>query len=99
MPREVRLVFDPNLTREIMPSINAQVRQRQTKHLPEELVKDYRVDLRRSGRDVFSTTVRDNAQRLNVLRLPEETHADELSVTVLATHGHPNARIFEVRLY
>ena len=97
--KEIRLVFDPNLTREIMPSITAQVKERQVKGLPEELVKDYSVAFFLAGNEVFSRKITGNYQRLNVLALPEKTAADELVVTVQATHGYPSARIFEVRLY
>lgn len=96
---EVRLTFDPNLSREIMPSITAAVRNRQCKGMPDELVKDYDVVLTRNGEDVFTQEVRGNYQRLNVIQLPEHIEADTLTVTVRATHGHPAARIFEVRLY
>lgn len=97
--KEIRIVFDPNLTRSIMPTINAQMKRRQTKYLPEELVKDYSVTLYRGGERVFSRKVEDNGQRLNVLPFPGGPAADRVDVTVLSTHGHPLARIYEVRLY
>jgi len=97
--RQIRLTFDPNLTREIMPSITSTVRARQVKGLPEELVKDYEVSLRAGGRTVFSRCVSDNAQRLNVIDLDGSVLADALRLTVKATHGYPAARVFEIRLY
>ena len=39
--QQVQLTFDTNLTREIMPSMTRNVRNRQVKGLPEELVCDY----------------------------------------------------------
>jgi len=96
---EIRLVFDPNLTREIMPTIIALVRDRQSKTLPEELVKDYTVALYRGTTQVHARTVTGNSQRLNVLALPQKIEADRLCLTVLATHGYRAARVFEVRVY
>jgi hypothetical protein len=97
--REIRLTFDPNMTREIMPSITAQIKERQTKGMPEELVKDYRVELFKSGAKVFSQTVHGNYQRLNRIETEDVISADSLCVHVLSTHGRSGARIYEVRLY
>ena len=96
---ELRLTFDPNLSREIMPSITATVRNRQCHGMPDELIRDYDITLTRGGETVFHEKVRGNYQRLNIIALPGDTEADTLTVTVHATHGHPSARIFEVRLY
>lgn len=97
--RQIRLTFDPNLSREIMPSITAIVRNRQCPAMPEELVRDYMVVLARDGETVFEKQVMGNCQRLNVIDLPQEVTADSLTILVGATHGHPSARIFEIRLY
>ena len=94
---EIRLTFDPNLSREIMPSITSTVRNRQCEGSPDELVRDYHAVLKAGGKEVWRQTVTENAQRLNVLT--PKLEADELQIIVTATHGHPAARIFEVRLY
>lgn len=94
---QIQLTFDPNLTREIMPSITSLVRDRQCKGLPEELVRDYTAALYNKGQKVWEQAITNNGQRVNILC--PATEADELSITVTATHGHPAARIFEVRLY
>ncbi len=52
--RQIRLTFDPNLTREIMPSITSIVMDRQVKGLPEELVRDYAVTLTLGDETVLS---------------------------------------------
>lgn len=96
---QIRLTFDPNLSREIMPSITATVRNRQCKGMPDELVKDYTVTLKNGGDVVFERKVEGNYQRLNVIDLPEAVEADSLTVAVAATHDYPAARIFEVRMY
>lgn len=95
---EVRLTFDSDLSHEIQPSITKTVRDRQVKGLPRELVRDYNVTLYRRETPVATQTVRDNGQRLNVLRF-EPALCDEVRVCVLATHGIPEARIYEVRIY
>lgn len=96
---QIRLTFDPNLSREIMPSITATVRNRQCKGMPDELVKDYTVTLKKGGETVLKKEVRGNYQRLNVIDLPEKVEADSMVVTVTATHDYPAARIFEIRMY
>lgn len=96
--RELRLTFDSNLSREIMPSNGRIVRERQVKGLPHELVCDYCVRLLKGGSEVYSRQISGNGQRLNVLPL-EGVECDAVEITVTKTHGCPNARIFEVRLY
>jgi len=96
---QIRLTFDPNLSREIMPSITATVRNRQCKGMPDELVKDYTVTLKKGDEIVFEKAVTGNYQRLNVIDLPETLTVDSLTVTVTATHDYPAARIFEIRMY
>lgn len=95
---EVRLSFDTDLSREIMPSITRLVRQRQGKGLPQVLVRDYTLTLLSGGREVAEKVVRGNGQRLNVHAVGGVT-IDEARVTVTATHGLDKARIFEVRVY
>lgn len=96
--REVRLTFDPNLSREIMPSLTSIVRDRQVKYLPEELVKDCEVTLWRGETPVFAQSIEGNGQRLNVLAVPDVL-CDRVTLDVLSTHGFPAARVYEVRLY
>ena len=96
---EIRLTFDPNLSREIMPSLTRNVRERQVKGMPDELVKDYRVQLYDGEKKVFSQDVTDNYQRLNRIILPETVNCTRLTVTVFAAHGIDRARIFEIRAY
>ncbi len=97
--RQVRLTFDPNLTREIMPSITSTVRNRQVRGLPEELVRNYALTLSLDGRTVFERDVADNGQRLNVIELDAPVQADTLRLSVQSTHGYKAARVFEIRLY
>jgi len=95
---EIRLTFDSNLSREIMPSIGRIVRERQVKGLPEELVRSYAITAQNNGETVWKETVENNGQRLKIHTL-QGVECDSIAVTVSATHGCPNARIFEVRVY
>lgn len=96
--REVRLTFDTDLSHEIQPTLIKNVRKRQPKYMPLELVKDYQVELIQNGNVVDSRQVSDNCQRLNVLQF-KNISCDAVKITVHATHGCNSAHIFEVRIY
>ena len=96
---ELQLTFDPNLTKEVMPSMTRNVRERQVKGMPHELVKEYRVQLLKDGEEVYSQLVEENYQRLNRIHLEVPVECDTMNITVLKTHGIPEARIYEVRAY
>ena len=96
---QIRVTFDPNLTREIMPSMTRNVRDRQVKGLPLELVKDYKMEALLGGEVVWSKDVAKNGQRLNIHDLEAPVTCDAIRITVLSTHGCETARIYEVRAY
>ena len=96
--REIRIYFDPNFTKEIMPSITKTVLDRQVEGMPSELVRDYKVECLDEETVVYTREVMDNTQRLNILDIPEVA-CDSVRITVYKTHGYPSARIFEVRIY
>ena len=97
--KQIRITFDPNLTREIMPSMTRNVRDRQVKGMPHELVKDYKVEALCGGEVVWSKDVSGNYQRLNILDLDAAVKCDTIRITATATHGIDSARIYEVRAY
>lgn len=96
--RELRLTFDSNLSREIMPSIGRIVRERQVKGLPEELVRDYVIRAKQNDRIVWEQTVCNNGQRLRIHPM-ENIECDCITIHVTRTYSCENARIFEVRVY
>ena len=96
--KQIRITFDPNLTREIMPSMTRNVRDRQVKGMPHELVKDYKVEALLGGEVVWSKDVAENYQRLNIHEL-DAVKCDTIRITALSTHGIDSARIYEVRAY
>ncbi len=95
---QIQLTFDTNLTKEIMPSLTRNVRNRQVKGLPDELVRDYDVRAFREGKEVFCKEIRDNYQRLNRISLGNVI-CDTVKVTVYRAYGIHFARIFEIRTY
>ena len=95
---QIRVTFDPNLTKEIMPSMTRNVRDRQVKGMPHELVKDYKVEALLGGEVVWSKDVAENYQRLNIHEL-DAVKCDTIRITALSTHGIDSARIYEVRAY
>ena len=96
---EVRIVFDSNLTRELIVTMIKRVQKKQVEHLPLELVKDFTVTLTHGGKVVYEETVKNNNKRLYVMPLGESVVADTVTITVHSTYGYENARIYEVRLY
>lgn len=58
--QEVRLTFDTDLSHEIQPSLIKNVKKRQVKGLPHELVRDYDVELLLGGAVVAGREMRDN---------------------------------------
>ena len=97
--RQIRLTFDPDLSKDIVPTIMNNELKLQCKGVPPQLVRDYTVSLQKGGDTVWSRSVTGNGQRLNVLDLEEAVDADSLTVAVQATNGIDCARIFEIRVY
>lgn len=95
---QVRLTFDTDLSHEIQPTMIKNVRDRQVKGLPKELVKDYSVSLLSKGSVICTREIENNGQRLNVLDF-DKTECDEVQILVKSSHGCDYASIFEVRIY
>ena len=95
---QLRITFDSNLSRSIMPSITRKAMEHQVKTLPRELVKDYDVQFLRQGSVVLEKSICGNGQRLNIHKL-DGLCCDEVRITVRETYGHDAARTYEVRLY
>ncbi len=95
---EVRLVFDPNLSKSIKLTLSSVRATEQVKSTPPELVRDYDVVLLKDGKETARRSIRGNLQRLNVVPF-ESILCDTVRVETLATHGAPDAVIFEVRIY
>ena len=96
--KEIRILFDSNLTREIRPSMDYGANRRQIRGVPAELVRAYDVILRKDGRDISTVSVNDNYQRLNVHCFNMQ-EADSVRISVRETNGLSKARIFDVKIY
>lgn len=96
---EVHLKFDPNLSKEIMPTLSDLKKKEQAAGIPIELVKDYRVELLDGEICTWEENVTENYHRFRIHRLPRGVFGDRIRITVMETHGDKAARIFEVRAY
>lgn len=96
---EVIINFDSNLSTEIMITISKPNKATQREGIPQELVKNYQIDFLLEGDIINQTSVTDNHQRHNRIMLDESVECDEVRIIVLATHGDPCARIFEVKIF
>jgi len=94
--KSLRIVFDPNLSQEIMPSLSLTVRERQVKWMPLELVRDFQVKFTSRRKTITCVDVKDNHQRLVSIDPGTPSPIDEITITVNKTYGYPAARVFEV---
>ena len=97
--RQVRLTLDPDLSDERCISVSSAFIEKEAVGVAARLLKDYTVTACCGEDLVWSRKVEGNHQRLNVLDLPRTVRADRVNITVHATNGDPDARIFEVRVY
>lgn len=96
---QLRLTFDSNFNKPKKITLSAKRMAEQQTGVPVELVKDYAVQLYLGDKLVESRSVTDNHQRLNVIDLDGRAACDRVRVCITATHGCPNARVFEIRVY
>ena len=97
-PRQLQLVLDSNLSREITISINRGVLGRQVMCTPPELLCACRVRLMLQGECVHTCALQDISQRLNYVALPGVL-CDSIVLDEMETHGDELVRVYGVRLY
>lgn len=95
---EVAILFDSNLSREIMPSLSDMVMARQIQGPPPELVKSYQLSIYKKKECVCLKQLYTNGQRRQVIRLGIEM-GDRLEIKICETYGSKEAAVFEVRVY
>lgn len=95
---EVRIVFDPDLSRDMVISLSAKKQAQQLDVLPPVLVKCYTLRLLRDSAVVASVTVDENRLRLAVHRF-DGIKADAIELACDETYGAPDAGVYEVRIY
>ena len=93
----VCLRFDTNFGKELTITLSDAIRRRQ-RPFPPELVRDFGVMLCLGNKTVYSCEVQGNIQRCRDIRFPRQTF-DRLDIRLRATHGAPDASVFEVRVY
>lgn len=96
--REIRLTLDSNLSKEITPSINQSVLSRQKSGPPQELLKEYEVNILLNGKIVKHMATQSYGQRLQCL-FPGSIEGDAVQINAISTYGSREATIFEVRIY
>ena len=96
--REVRIVFDTNLSCEMTISLSSKKQAQQIPTLPVELVKDYDLQLLRQGQPVAEVSVEDNARRLAVHAF-DGVLADTVVLNCRGSYGANFAAVYEVRVY
>lgn len=96
--REIRLTLDSNLSKEITPSINQSVLSRQKSGPPQELLKEYEVNILLNGKVVKHMAAQSYGQRLQCL-FTDSINGDAVQINAISTYGSRESTIFEVRIY
>ena len=96
---QIRVVFDPDLNKEIMITQTKRRQDTLVKGMPHTLVKDYTVKAYLDEQVVFEKQIKDNIERLAVINIGNCVKANKVVVEVQSSYGIDKARIFEVRIY
>ena len=98
--RRLQITFDSGFHRELTLTAHAGARSRQQWGPQPETVRDYTLAIRRGPAAPLTelATITGNHQRLCRHDFDEEG-VDALRLTIHATHGSPEARVFEIRAY
>ena len=95
---EVRITFDSDFGHDKKITLSSRRQRQQLPGVPEELVRDFDVEVLLGGAVVSARQVRGNFLRL--VSVPFEGEAgDAVRIRVGATNGAAEARVFEVRVY
>lgn len=98
--REIRIIFDTGLHRELTLSMSGHVAAKQIWGRPQpETVKDYELEFCENGDWQPLLRVEDNFLRLRIHRLQKSISTNALRLRVLSTHGLVEARVCEIRVY
>ena len=99
---EVHLTFDTGFERELTLTMSDRYNAGMVRGPQPETVKDYRLELFRpfsKGEAAGVLRIRDNYQGRRVHKFSEPLVLAALRLVVEATHGLPEARVFEIRVY
>ena len=95
---ELRYTFDSDFRYPIRMTMAPNRQKQQRSGVPEELVCDYDIIIKRGAEAVRTLEVRGNHQRHNIHRF-DATECDSVTLRVISTHGEPEITVFEVRAY
>jgi hypothetical protein len=95
---QVRLTFESNFAYPIRVTMAPNRQKQQRIGVPEELVKDVKVEFLKDGQIVNTVEVKDNHQRLCLVDAGG-VQADAVRITPVATNGAEKVVIHEVRIY
>lgn len=96
---EVQILFDSNLSREIMISLSDNKLRKQVKGIPPELVKDFKLSFWKDGHLAAEQTVEGNYQRRCVIALDSPVVCDAVQLKIEGTHGTKQPKVFDIRIY
>ena len=85
--KEIRIKFDSNLSREITPSVNDEVLERQERCSPPELVRDYELIFEDNAGNQIILPCCSKGQRLQVIRLEQAVSCCRVTLRILNTYG------------
>ncbi|PRD45506.1 FAD-dependent oxidoreductase [Sphingobacterium haloxyli] len=94
----IECTFDTGLDRFLRLSSEAVVQQKQIRGYQPETVSDLKIEVKRDSQVVYETFIKENYLRKFVHHF-SVVQGDAVRVTVHKTHGHHQARIFEIRCY
>ena len=95
---ELRYTFHSDFNYPIRVTMSPNRQKQQRMGIPEELVKDYDIIIKKAGKEVQKIEVRDNYQRHNVHRF-DKIECDSVELLVKSTNGADEITVFEVRAY
>lgn len=95
---ELRYTFDSNFNYPIRVTMAPNRQKQQRIGVPEELVKDYDIVLKKGNEIVRKIEVRDNYKRHNIHRF-KATVCDNVEMHISSTNGSKEITVFEVRAY
>ncbi|MBQ0026950.1 MAG: FAD-dependent oxidoreductase [Lachnospiraceae bacterium] len=96
--KQVRITFDPDLSEERCISVSKAFLEKEPLGPAKDLVKDYTIALLKDGCVVASKDIKGNYQRLCITDF-DGVASDEVKITISATNGAKDAKVFEVRVY
>ncbi|WP_285825372.1 FAD-dependent oxidoreductase [Schaedlerella arabinosiphila] len=100
---EVRLYLDPDLSMEIPSSCAGRWDEKHKftirKGMPPQLVKGFSIEYYRDGSWMHFFTVKENYQRMAVVKRETAVEAEKVRITVEETWGDLRAQIYQVRIY